>query len=77
MNSPRKPYKIVKKLQANEELSNHKVNSARLKQDHNPSPAKFGIKPHNPRIMLMRDELDSKEIFNEKLKQIQFKEYLE
>lgn len=80
MKSPIKPYKIVKKsppLKINEDLSNHKVNSSKLKQDYNPSPPKFGIKPNNPRIMFMRDELNSKEIFNEKLKQVQFKEYLE
>jgi len=55
------------------------ASSKQIKENNSSSspPPKFGIRPNNSRIMFMKNEVDSHDLFKEKLKQAELKEFLE
>ena len=80
MSSPIKPLKNESKIALKSPIKPSQLNNSRVNNEKNGSsspPPKFGIRPNNSKVMFLKHEIDSKETWEEKLKQAHLKEILE
>lgn len=80
MASPIKSLKNESKIALKSPIKPSQLNNSRVINEKNVTaspPPKFGIRPNNSKVMFLRHEIDSKETWEEKLKQAHLKEILE